>query len=135
MNLRRKVSKQDFFLEYIKVLNGILRLSNREAEVFSMLLAIDDYGASENINTKEIRDTITKFLGISEPNLSRYLNTLKVKKLIVRGPLGWVINDYIRPPKVVGGVLDIVVTLEIDTTNEDKNTLADFLGSDTDIQD
>lgn len=135
MNLKRKVSKRDFFLEYVRVLNGILRLSNREVEVFSMLLAIDDYGASENINTTEIRDAVTKHLNINEANLSKYLSTLKAKKLIVKGPLGWVINDYIRPNKASDNTLDLTITLEIDNTNEDKNSLPDFLGQETNIED
>jgi len=113
MNLRKKVSNTSLYAEYVNILNGVLQLSNREAEVLSFLLAIDGSG-EKNINTKNARTTIVGYLGISEPNLSKYLNTLKTKGLIVRDlDNKWVINKYIRPD-VVGGILEVTITLDLE---------------------
>jgi len=113
MNLRKKVSNTSLYAEYVNILNGVLQLSNREAEVLSFLLAIDGSG-EKNINTKNARTAIVGYLGISEPNLSKYLNTLKTKGLIVRDlDNKWVINKYIRPD-VVGGILEVTITLDLE---------------------
>lgn len=98
MNLTKKANKNTFYFDYVKILNGVLQLSNREAEVFSYLLMADADGYSKDINNKRVRLTIGAKLGISEANLSRYLTTIKDKGLIVRGERNkWVINDNIRP--------------------------------------
>ena len=114
MNLRKKVSNDSLYTEYVNILNGVLQLSNREAEVLSFMLAIDGSG-ERNVNSKNARTAIIGYLGISEPNLSKYLNTLKSKGLIVRDPIDnkWVVNDYIRPD-VVGGILEVTITLDLD---------------------
>ena len=113
MNLRKKVSNDSLYTEYVNILNGVLQLSNREAEVLSFILAIDGSG-ERNINSKNARDAITNYLGISQPNLSKYLNTLKTKGLIVRDVDNkWVVNKYIRPD-LVGGILEVTITLDLD---------------------
>jgi len=112
MNLRKRVSNESLYTEYVNILNGVLQLSNREAEVLSFILAIDGSG-EQSINSKNARTAIVGYLGISEPNLSKYLNTLKSKGLIVRDPTNkWVVNDYIRPD-VVGGILEVTITLDL----------------------
>ena len=128
MNLRKKVSSDgiSLYTEYVNILNGVLQLSKREAEVLSFILAVDGSG-ERSINNKNARTTIIGYLGISEPNLSKYLNTLKSKGLIVRDPIDnkWIINKYIRPD-VVGGILEVTITLDLEdgegesyTTDED----------------
>jgi predicted transcriptional regulator len=112
--LKKKVSKSILFSEYTKILNGVLQLSNREAEVFSFLLQKDSVGDSTNINTKEIRAEIIKTYNISEANLSRYLGVIKNKGLIIRGQTGkWVINDLVRPV-IKDNVFELKFVLEIE---------------------
>jgi len=124
MNLRKKVSNNSLYAEYVNILNGVLQLSNREAEVLSFILAIDGSG-ERNINSKNARTAIVGYLGISEPNLSKYLNTLKTKGLIIRDlDNKWVINKYIRPD-VVGGILEVTITLDLDGEGENYTTEED----------
>ena len=112
MNLRKTVQKHNLYDEYVSILNGILRLSKRESEVFSFLLAADANGEHLNINTKKIRSALRTKLGISESNLSLYLSTLKKLSLIVRSDdRKWVINDAIRPG-LEGGIIEVTVTLD-----------------------
>lgn len=113
MNLRKKVTNGSLYTEYVNILNGVLQLSNREAEVLSFILAADANGEYENINSKSVRSAIVSYLGISEPNLSKYLNTLKSKGLVVKSLKNkWVINEYIRP-QVNGGILELTITLDL----------------------
>ena len=123
MNLRKKVNSDgvSLYTEYVNILNGVLQLSRREAEVLSFILAIDGSG-ERSINSKNARTAMTGYLSVSEPNLSKYLNTLKSKGLIVRDPIDnkWVVNDYIRPD-LIGGILEVTITLD---TNEEGETYA-----------
>ena len=98
MNLNKKVNRDSLYFDYVNILNGVLQLSNREAEVFSYLLMSDSKGDQHDINNKKVRSIIKSKVGISEANLSRYLNTIKKKGLIVKSENNrWVINDNIRP--------------------------------------
>jgi len=117
MNLRKIVKRNNIFNEYVNILNGILQLSKREAEVFSFLLAADANGESHNVNSKTVRRAVMNHLGISESNLSLYLATLKKLSLIVRNEnRKWVINDSVRPGLV-----------------EEKNEHGDVIGYFTEI--
>jgi hypothetical protein len=124
MNLRKKVSNTSLYTEYVNILNGILQLSNREAEVLSFILAVDGSG-ERSINSKNARSAIIGYLSISEPNLSKYLNTLKTKGLIVRDiDNKWVVNKHIRP-NIVGGILEVTITLDLDGEEKDFTVAED----------
>ena len=113
MNLRKLINKDSLYEEYINILNGVLKLSKREVEVLALILKADTNGVGEDINSKLIRIGITKTLGISEPNLSKYLNTFKAKGIIIKENGNWVVNNNIRPI-VTSGILELIFTLEID---------------------
>jgi DNA-binding MarR family transcriptional regulator len=109
--LRKKIDKQSLFPEYVKIINGVLSLSKREAEVLSLLF--------NNLKRKEILEK----LHISAANLSRYLKVLKDRGLVIRGDTGkWVINDNIRPivvsvtnkDKTISEVVELKFLLEFD---------------------
>jgi len=120
------VTKQSLYTEYVNILNGVLQLSNRELEVLSFILAADANGESDNINAKHIRTAVVSHLGISEPNLSKYLNTFKSKGLIIRSITNkWVVNEYIRP-SVNSGILEVTITLDIN--DGEKSFTADEEG-------
>ena len=122
MNLRKKVQKHNLYSEYVDILNGVLQLSKREAEVFSFLLAADANGEHLNINARHIRSALRHSLGISESNLSLYLATLKKIGLIVRNDdRKWVINDRIRP-KGTEDMVEVTVTLFTDELSREVNT-------------
>jgi len=113
MNLRKLINKNSLYEEYINILNGVLKLSKRETEVLALILKADANGVGEDINSKLIRIGITKTLGISEPNLSKYLNTFKTKGIIIKEAGNWVVNNNVRPV-ITGGILELIFTLEID---------------------
>ena len=117
MNLRKKVPSREIYTEYVKILNGVLQLSNREAEVFSFILQADPLFPS-NINSKALRKLILGQLGISEANLSKYLRILKSKGLIVRGTdRKWILNENIRP-EINNGFIEVGITLELKTDDK-----------------
>jgi predicted transcriptional regulator len=126
MNLRKKVTNSSFFAEYVKILNGVLQLSNREVEVLSFLLTADANGYNDNVNVKEVRELIRGSVGISEANLSKYLGVLKSKNLIVRSPNNkWVINDYIRPVSN-NNIFELAITLEIENYEKEESKVEQY---------
>ena len=128
MNLRKKVSSSELYTEYVRILNGVLHLSAREAEVFSFIVQADTL-FSGNINSKALRKVLLNQLGISDANLSKYLRVIKDKGLIVRGTnRKWVLNKNIRPEiktDFVDGVetkgILLNITLELKKEKEDVN--------------
>ena len=79
---QKKVKKDKLYDEYVKILNGELQLSFREAEVFSLLLRINDEWAdviasTNNILSTDIRKKIMEGTRITKTNLVKYINVLK----------------------------------------------------------
>jgi hypothetical protein len=111
--LTKNVSKDTLFAEYTKIINGVLGLSEREAQVFSFLLMVDSEGERTSVNSKETRKRIINTTGISAANLSRYLGVLKDNRLLVRGSTGkWVINDIVRPV-IIDGMFELKFILKV----------------------
>jgi hypothetical protein len=81
MNKFKKiVSKSSIFYEYLKAINGILDLSDREVQIFSMFMDIDynwdkcDYGNEmKYITCKGAREHIIKNTKLHKGNLSKYI--------------------------------------------------------------
>lgn len=121
MKLQKKVNRSSLYTDYVNILNGVLQLSPREAEVFSYLLFYSDNGHEDNVNRKDIRNSIVRILGISTANLSRYLNTIKTKGLIVKGDsTKWVINENIKP-QIVDSKIDVSFILNIIEDEDERN--------------
>ena len=120
--LKKKVTLNNLFTEYAKILNGVLQLSDRELEVFAFLLKADYDGpayVNNHINSKEVRKRFISSTGVSEANYSRYLGTIKKKGLIVKSQSGkWVLNDIIRPV-INNGVFEL--KFELDVISGDTN--------------
>ena len=128
MNLRKKVTNNELYTEYVKILNGVLQLSSREAEVFSFILQADPQFPG-NINSKALRNILLKQLGISDANLSKYLRVLKNKGLIVRGlNRKWILNNNIRPD-VKRGFIELNIVLETNKDEKEMEFHADKLES------
>ena len=126
MNLKKKVSRDDIFTEYVNTLNGVLRLSKREAEVFSLMLRFNEDTESDLLDFSYIRKVIVHTLGISEANLSRYLGTLKDRRLLVLDNNKWVINDNIKPI-LDNDLVEVTFILEIDDAiKKDIDSVEDF---------
>lgn len=123
MNLVKKVDRFKFYTDFVNILNGVLQLSNRESEVFSLLLHYSDNGYEDNVNHKVIRDQIKTYLNISEANLSRYLNTIKSKGLIIKGSRNkWVVNDNIKPV-VENDTIEIKFVLKLEDIIEENTKI------------
>jgi hypothetical protein len=113
----KKILKKNLYKEYVLIINGLLQLSFREAEVFSLLLKLNDEFANLIADTgdllsTDIRRIIMRETRISKTNLVKYINALASKGILVRGTNNkWHINETFVPI-TVGDINEIVFVLD-----------------------
>lgn len=121
--LVKVVEKQDLYREFLKSINGILQLTDRELDLLLILIDIynnlpklPDY--SKNIISTENRKYIKTTTGITSDNLSRYLTRFKSKGILVKGKVDdeWLLNPAVIP-EVIGDRIQVTIILK---TNEYK---------------
>ena len=122
--LVKKVSSKELIPEFLRALNGILRLTDRELELMVMLIQLDiDYVKKEdnkNVANTANRKLIMSTLGITKDNLSRYIKSFKEKGLLIEGPAedDLYVNKALIPI-VIGDRLQLTIILKI--KNETEN--------------
>ncbi len=114
---RKKTSKENLYSEYVQILNGKLQLSFREAEVFALLLKVNNDWAevvanTHNILSTDIRKKIMNETRITKTNLVKYIGILKEKKIILPNDEGgWYMNETFVP-YFTGGINETVFILD-----------------------
>lgn len=96
MDLRKKVNKDSIFREYVNILNGVLRLTNRGSEAFSLMLSIN-YDLNAGGDMKLIRPQLHRALGTSKFQVSRLLRPMKNKGILYKSGSRWYINPALVP--------------------------------------
>jgi hypothetical protein len=120
MNLKQKVKKQNLYREYLKTINGVLGLPQREIDILTILMAIDgSFVPKSNADLKDITSTDSrKYIMIEsrmlKGNLSRYLNILRKKKILVQNETGGYEVLPSLMPKIVNNAVEINFILEIE---------------------
>lgn len=88
--LVKTVTNDTLILEFIKALNGILNITDREMELLSKFIELDmKYNPAleerKNIISTKNRKIVMKDLRIGPDNLSRYIKRFKDKGILVNG--------------------------------------------------
>jgi len=120
MNLKKVIKKRNLHKEYLKIMNGILQLSYREAEILSLLLKIDmewkdvmptDY---KNIISTDNRRKIMAESRINKNNLSKYIAMFKEKGVLVKNEQGGFEISRRLIPEIKDNIIDVMFILEIE---------------------
>lgn len=118
--LVKSVKKTDLYREFLKSLNGILQLTDRELDLMVLLIDLDINapkvpGYSKNVISTENRKYLKASTGITNDNLSRYLGKLKDKGLIVKGRADdeWMVNQALIP-EIIGDRVQITIVLRLE---------------------
>lgn len=118
--LVKSVKKADLYREFLKSLNGILQLTDRELDLMVLLIDLDINtpkvpGYSKNVISTENRKYLKASTGITNDNLSRYLGKLKDKGLIVKGKADdeWMVNQALIP-EIIGDRVQITIVLRLE---------------------
>ena len=124
--LVKGVSKTDLYNEFLKSLNGILDLTDRELQLLSTFIQLDINtpklpNISKNVISTENRKYIRKTLGITPDNLSRYITKFKNQGILVKGRVeDEVMVNKALIPEVIGDRVQITVVLRL---NKDESTI------------
>lgn len=116
--LVKTLNKADLLREFLKSLNGVLDITNRELEVLQLLIEAQIAGGAE-IN-RDVRKKIMAQSGVSADNLSRYIG--KFKKLGIVVPSKQYIGEYVVNnaliPEIIGNRVQITIILRINEDDE-----------------
>lgn len=124
--LVKGVSKTDLYKEFLKSLNGILDLTDRELQLLSTFIQLDINtpklpNISKNVISTENRKYIRKTLGITPDNLSRYITKFKNQGILVKGRVeDEVMVNKALIPEVIGDRVQITIVLRL---NKDESTI------------
>lgn len=122
--LVKSVSKADLNTEFLKSLNGILDLTDRELELLATFIAIDINTSklpniSKNVISTENRKYIRKVLGITPDNLSRYITKFKNQGILIKGKIeDEVVVNKALIPEIIGDRVQITIILRV---NKDED--------------
>lgn len=113
------VPYSDIYIEYLRALNGILNLTNRELELLSTLVKLDvEYqklpGIEKNVVNTVNRRFIIKHLKITRDNLSRYLKRFRKNGLLIKGKVDN--EQYVNKiliPEVIGDRVQLSIILKL----------------------
>ena len=117
--LVKSVSKADLNTEFLKSLNGILDLTDRELELLATFIDIDINtpklpNISKNVINTENRKYIKKTLGITPDNLSRYISKFKKEGLLVQGKAeDELVVNKILIPEIIKDRVQITLILRV----------------------
>lgn len=123
--LVKSVNKADLYAEFLKSLNGILDLTDRELELLGTFIQIDINtpklpNISKNVISTENRKYIRKTLGITPDNLSRYITKFKNQGILVKGRIeDEVMVNKALIPEIIGDRVQITIILKVN--KEDGN--------------
>ena len=117
---RKKISRKHLFREFVKVLNGLLQLSDREAEVLSILMSIDANWRpvveteTKNILSTDNRRALMKETRVNKNNLTKYLSILREKGLLSgNNNEGYCITPMFMP-KETAGIIEVIFVLDLE---------------------
>lgn len=117
--LTKKVKKADLQTEYLKAINGILDLTNRELELLKLLAEFDQNSLEDekSVICTENRKKVNDLLGISPDNLSRYIKKFKENGILVKGKVdGEMHVNSSLLPEIIKDRVQITIVLRIDET-------------------
>ena len=118
--LVKSVSNSNLYYEFLQSLNGILKLTDRELELFAILLKLDvEYvkvpNKPKNIANTANRKWIIENLGITRDNLSRYLKKFRDEGFIVKGRTeGELYVARALIPVIINDRVQITIILKVD---------------------
>jgi hypothetical protein len=117
---KKTIKSNHIYREYVNVLNGLLQLSGKECELLSLLLEIEFtkptiLGKKSDLLSTDNRKALMEQTGVNKNNLSKYINILKHKRVILSDDNGHYINGMFMP-KIDKDILDDGTKKEVSET-------------------
>lgn len=120
----KSVKRSKLYQEYIRSINGLLNLTEKEILVLTEIIQLDvSYVKLTDIpknvvNTVNRRYLISK-LGISKENLSRMIRILKNKQLLIaNSDSGEIIVNRALIPDIINDRIQVTMIIKIDKNDK-----------------
>lgn len=120
----KSVKRSKLYQEYIRSINGLLNLTEKEILVLTEIIQLDvSYVKLTSIpknvvNTVNRRYLISK-LGISKENLSRMIRILKNKQLLIaNSDSGEIIVNRALIPDIINDRIQVTMIIKIDKNDK-----------------
>lgn len=118
--LVKQIKKDDLYSEFLKTLNGITDLPNRELQLLTLLVKLQvepqlsDNDPEDGVISAKNRKYIETKLGITADNQSRYFKKFKELGYLVKGKFDkqWLVNNILIP-QVIRDRVQITIILKI----------------------
>lgn len=117
--VKEAVPNSDLYIEYLKALNGIFNLTDRELELLATFVKLDvEYqklpGVDKNVANTRNRKFIINTLHITRDNLSRYIKRFREAGLLIKGKADSELYvNKILIPEVVADRVQITIILKL----------------------
>jgi len=121
--LVKGIDKNNLYYEYLKSLNGILNLTDRELTIMVKLMEYDAEldktpEVSKNVVDASHRKRIKDEIGTTPDNLSRYIKKFKETGLLVQGKADdEVYVNRILMPEIIKDRVQITIILRLNEEN------------------
>ena len=115
----KTVRESDVCYEFLRGLNGLMGLTNRELEVFSALVSlrmldIKDKNLRLPVDRTDNRKILMSTLNIGKDNISKYVKTFIEKGLLIRAKNGKIsILESLIPDIIGGKVIQTSIIIKI----------------------
>lgn len=117
--LVKAVPKADLYLEFLKALNGILNLSNRQMELLACIIYIDVTTPKSNLKSKNVisaenRKRLKKMTGINFDNMCKHIKKFFKSGILIRGKIeDEVFVNKALIPDLIGDRVQITIILKL----------------------
>lgn len=115
--LAKTVTQSELSMEFLKSLNGLMNLSNRELELLSVFLdiqlEIQKRKLRTSIDSAQNRKLVMMMTGVTRDNLSRYIKKYKDRGLIIKYDNIFAINKVLVPEVIGNKSVQIAMVLKI----------------------
>ena len=104
--------------EFLKSLNGLTLLTEKEIELFSILIDIElslikTKTKHSSIDNAKVRKALMEMTGVTKDNLSRYMRKFREKGLLVSDGVNSKINKALIPNVIGGKTVQVSMILKI----------------------
>lgn len=120
----KSVKRSKLYQEYIRSINGLLNLTEKEILVLTEIIQLDvSYvkltGIPKNVVNAVNRRYLISKLGISKENLSRMIRILKNKQLLIaNSDSGEIIVNRALIPDIINDRIQVTMIIKIDKNDK-----------------
>lgn len=123
----KTVTPSEIYTEYLKSLNGLLRLTDRELEILAKIIELNpkvsDDNEFENVVSLQVRRRIMYLTKVNKANLSKHITNFVNRKYLIRDNITKCVKiNKALIPVITDGKIIINMTINIEDGNNNNTS-------------